>query len=143
MILCGYGSDLFPLIEPPLHPSSHSPHSSSDSDDAASGPRAGGGGGTTEENDYTNDGTSASSVSGDEGTIGEGPKVQRGFLVQAGRKEGRKEVQGRRDVGQIKSLLPVAGRKMIDWVLDLVEEAGVYGPSLLPALIPKIDELTI
>ena len=30
-------------------------------------------------------------------------------------------------LGQTKALLPVAGRKMIDWVLERVEEAGVFG----------------
>lgn len=29
--------------------------------------------------------------------------------------------------GQSKALLPVAGKKMIDWVLERVEEAGVFG----------------
>lgn len=32
-----------------------------------------------------------------------------------------------RKLGQTKALLPVAGRKMIDWVLERVEEAGVFG----------------
>lgn len=30
-------------------------------------------------------------------------------------------------LGQTKGLLPVAGKKMIDWVLERVEEAGVFG----------------
>lgn len=36
--------------------------------------------------------------------------------------------------GQTKALLPVAGRRMIDWVLDAVEVAGVFGqfPSRQP-----------
>jgi translation initiation factor eIF-2B subunit gamma len=29
--------------------------------------------------------------------------------------------------GQVKALLPVAGKRMVDWVLDRVEEAGVFG----------------
>jgi hypothetical protein len=33
----------------------------------------------------------------------------------------------RKGHGQTKALLPVAGRKMIDWVLERVEEAGVFG----------------
>lgn len=80
-----------------------------------------------EENDYTNDGTSDSEASGDEPVAGEGGKVQRGFKVRRGRSGEGKGDERRREVGQIKSLLPVAGRKMIDWVLDLVEEAGIYG----------------
>lgn len=43
-------------------------------------------------------------------------------------------VHGRKH-GQTKALLPVAGKKMIDWVLERVEEAGVFGePSLLRAV---------
>lgn len=35
-------------------------------------------------------------------------------------------VHGRKH-GQVKALLPVAGKKMVDWVLERVEEAGVFG----------------
>ncbi|GAA6016789.1 hypothetical protein JCM10207_003252 [Rhodosporidiobolus poonsookiae] len=36
--------------------------------------------------------------------------------------------------GQTKALLPVAGKKMIDWVLDRVEEAGVFDILVLTPL---------
>ncbi|GAA5887990.1 hypothetical protein JCM5296_001522 [Sporobolomyces johnsonii] len=40
--------------------------------------------------------------------------------------------------GQTKALLPVAGKKMIDWVLERVEEAGVFDILVLsPASIAK------
>lgn len=35
---------------------------------------------------------------------------------------------------QIKPLLPVAGKKMIDWVLDRVQQAGVLGQPTVLAL---------
>lgn len=69
VILCGYGSDLYPLIEP------------------TSGAYADGEGGA--------DGGAA-------GLPGKGP-------------------------GQVKALLPVAGKRMLDWVLERVEDAGVFG----------------
>lgn len=34
--------------------------------------------------------------------------------------------------GQVKALLPVAGKKMVDWVLERVEEAGVFGQWCSP-----------
>ncbi|GAA5821791.1 hypothetical protein JCM11251_001026 [Rhodosporidiobolus azoricus] len=36
--------------------------------------------------------------------------------------------------GQIKALLPVAGKKMVDWVLERVEEAGIYDILVLTPL---------
>lgn len=68
VILCGYGSDLFPLIEP-------TSGLSSDEEDATA-PR-----------------------------------------------------HAKHQTGQVKALLPVAGKKMIDWVFERVEEAGVFGES--------------
>ncbi|KAL8278894.1 hypothetical protein RQP46_008765 [Phenoliferia psychrophenolica] len=69
VILCGYGSDLYPLIEP----------TSGHSDD-------------------------------DEGA----------------RSDGGGAARLKRAPGQVKALLPVAGKRMVDWVLDSVENAGVY-----------------
>jgi translation initiation factor eIF-2B subunit gamma len=72
VVLCGYGSDLYPLIEP-------TSGASSDEENAAKG-------------------------------------------------------QVKQVDGQIKALLPVAGKKMVDWVLERVEEAGVFGESFLLSL---------
>lgn len=105
IILCGYGSDLFPLIEPQAHSSGNS-----DEDPDA------GEGDLVDSDDSEEDAEGAGG-----GAAGAGGKVVKGFKVN--------EELRRKDVGQIKSLLPVAGRRMIDWVLDLVEEAGVYGTS--------------
>jgi len=74
VITCGYGSDLYPLIE--------GAHALSDDDDDSAPPV-------------------------------NSPAVA---LVSAGHHH-----------GQTKALLPVAGRRMIDWVLDAVEQAGVFG----------------
>ncbi|POY76273.1 hypothetical protein BMF94_0468 [Rhodotorula taiwanensis] len=73
VIPCGFGVDLFPLVEPttPL---------ASDDDDA--------------------------------------PPAQSTSAAQA---------RGKGHHAQTKPLLPVAGKKMIDWVLERVEQAGVYG----------------
>ncbi|GAA5869760.1 hypothetical protein JCM16303_001785 [Sporobolomyces ruberrimus] len=65
VILCGFGVDLFPLVEPPTPSLS-----------------------TSSQNDHS-------------------------------------QVQGPGQ-GQTKALLPVAGKKMIDWVLERVEQAGVF-----------------
>lgn len=71
VILCGYGSDLYPLIEP------------------------------------------TSGMSDDD----EGARSDTGGAAR----------MSRRAPGQVKALLPVAGKRMVDWILDRVEEAGVYG----------------
>lgn len=65
IILCGYGADLYPLIEPTAGPSS---------DEEGAGPA------------------------------------------------GKHQAQG-----QVKALLPVAGKKMVDWVIERVEDSGVHG----------------
>lgn len=76
VILCGYGSDLYPLIETSNYHSDHD-----------------------EDNDN-----------------------------EGGDEEGKKSMSNV-TLGQVKALLPVAGKKMIDWVMERVEEAGVYGAS--------------
>lgn len=76
VILCGFGVDLFPLVEPPTPSLS-----------------------TSSQNDHS-------------------------------------QVQGPGQ-GQTKALLPVAGKKMIDWVLERVEQAGVFGTYLDPFLLPR------
>jgi translation initiation factor eIF-2B subunit gamma len=74
VVTCGYGSDLYPLIE--------GAHALSDEDD----------------HDSPQINTPAASLAG----------------------------PGHHH-GQTKALLPVAGRRMVDWVLDGVEQAGVFG----------------
>ena len=76
VITCGYGSDLYPLIE--------GAHALSDEDDHDSPPI----------------------------------NTPAAALVGSGH-----------HYGQTKALLPVAGRRMVDWVLDGVEQAGVFGTS--------------
>lgn len=66
VVLCGYGSDLYPLVEP------------------------------VSANDSDEDGN-----------------------------QQQQHTQGKQ--GQTKALLPVAGKRMVDWVLEKVEEAGVFG----------------
>ncbi|KAK4701688.1 translation initiation factor eIF-2B subunit gamma, partial [Phenoliferia sp. Uapishka_3] len=70
VILCGYGSDLYPLVEPTTGQAENADDSNTDGGEAA--------------------------------------------RLRA------------RAPGQVKALLPVAGKRMIDWVLESVEEAGVY-----------------
>lgn len=78
VILCGYGQDLYPLIE-------QEAHDHTDEDD---------------QQDPNQLNASAASQ----------PAPGAGHHL-----------------GQTKALLPVAGRRMIDWVLDGVEQAGVFG----------------
>lgn len=74
VVACGFGVDLFPLVEPSSKPL-----------------------------------TAARSQL-------DGPQQQQDAQVQA-----------QASHAQTKPLLPVAGKKMIDWVLERVEQAGVYG----------------
>lgn len=46
--------------------------------------------------------------------------------------------EGKKEYGQIKALLPVAGKRMMDWVLERIEEAGVYGESFLLCLSSSV-----
>ncbi|KAM0745848.1 hypothetical protein T439DRAFT_384561 [Meredithblackwellia eburnea MCA 4105] len=73
VVLCGYGADLYPLIELV---------SAMDEDDE-------------------DDANAAISSGGPSAGTSKGP-------------------------GQVKALLPVAGKRMVDWVLERVEESGVY-----------------
>lgn len=68
VIPCGYGLDLFPLVQPESRPTRPPHHSDQHAEDKA------------QQNHH-----------------------------------------------QIKPLLPVAGKKMIDWVIDRVQQAGVFG----------------
>lgn len=105
VILCGYGSDLFPLIE--------TNNELFDDDE-----------------EYEGEGERAESVESEE----DGPPLTGigAALARGAPGAGTTPALAQAKIGQVKALLPVGGRKMIDWVLDRVEEAGVYG-SFVPS----------
>ncbi|SCV73422.1 BQ2448_7348 [Microbotryum intermedium] len=129
VVTCGYGSDLYPLIEPLSsltddepdeasnatlphhHHHHHHQHQRHDSQ-----------GGAASANASAVIGGSSSGTGAGPGTMaGTGPNT-------AGTSAGT--IAGSKRPGQVKALLPVVGKKMVDWTLDRVEEAGVFAHHL-------------
>ncbi|KDE04689.1 hypothetical protein MVLG_04912 [Microbotryum lychnidis-dioicae p1A1 Lamole] len=124
VVTCGYGSDLYPLIEPlatftddepdespnaPLSPQHHHHHQRHDSQAGANATGVMGG--------------SSSGTGAGAGTMtGLGSNTAGTSAATSARTK---------KLGQVKALLPVVGKKMVDWTLDRVEEAGVFDVLVL------------
>ncbi|SCZ95226.1 BZ3500_MvSof-1268-A1-R1_Chr11-2g03368 [Microbotryum saponariae] len=120
VVTCGYGSDLYPLIEPlatftddepdesPNAPLSSQHHHHHQRNDSQGGANATGVMGGSSSGTGAGAGTIAGLGSNNAGTSA---------ATSASTKK----------PGQVKALLPVVGKKMVDWTLDRVEEAGVFG----------------
>lgn len=101
VVVCGFGSELYPLVEP-VHavvdgPGTNAANAADGDDDASNG---------GPEGTYTVDTDANAPPSG---------VAQPGASLRSGKQ------------GQTKALLPVGGRRMVDWVLERIEEAGVFG----------------
>ncbi|KAK4050652.1 Translation initiation factor eIF-2B subunit gamma [Microbotryomycetes sp. JL201] len=106
IVACGFGSELYPLVEP-VHvvgDDNDTAEDSSINETAAAAAAAA----------LTTAGTSFGATEVD----------MTGLQLGQGASSHRKNKQA-----QTKALLPVGGRKMVDWVLDRVEEAGVFGEA--------------
>ncbi|KAK4055043.1 Translation initiation factor eIF-2B subunit gamma [Microbotryomycetes sp. JL221] len=105
VVACGFGSQLYPLVEP-VHVVGHA------SFDASTG--AGSLDGDADALDQQQL-AGQSSLTGTDGTDANVPSVAAPLLSSHKLKH-----------GQTKALLPVGGRRMVDWVLDRIEDAGVF-----------------